>query len=135
MDNRELLLKYIKSLKRKKILTKFIAYIFNYDNFNDYNYIFRIFKKNNQIIMDIYDNISINRFNRYIFEYNNNTKSNIIIKDNVYVTYINIKNLENSDNKLYKLAYIFKLNKKEMLEYAKTFLKEEYIEVLKTIIK
>ena len=57
MNNQELLIKYIHILQRKKLLTKFISYIFDYHNLHDYNYMFRIKKENNNIQIDIYDNI------------------------------------------------------------------------------
>lgn len=136
MNKKVLLAKYIRSLKRRKLLTQFIAFIFDYEDFHDYNYIFRISEEKSRVIIDIYDNISNNRFNRYIFNYQKNyIKTNIIKVNNIYVTYINVNSIKNTDKKLYKLAYLFKLDKKEMLKYANTFLKKEYVEVLKDIIK
>ena len=136
MNKKVLLAKYIRSLKRRKLLTQFIAFIFDYEDFHDYNYIFRISEEKSRVIIDIYDNISNNRFNRYIFNYQKNyIKTNIIKVNNIYVTYINVNSIKKTDKKLYKLAYLFKLDKKEMLKYANTFLKKEYVEVLKDIIK
>lgn len=137
MNKKELMAKYIRKIKRKKELTSFIAYMFDYNDFHDYNYIFRMVEEKNRVIIDIYDNISSNRFNRYIFNFNRSNLNTKVIKEkNIFVTYINIPNLkDNINNKLYKLAYLFKLNKKEMIEYADTFLDKKYIDILIDIIK
>ena len=136
MSNKEYLKRFIESIQSNKRLTSFIKNIFDYDNFNDYNYIFRLTEDDNSVIIDIYDNISDNRFNRYIFDFNNEMSNvDIIQEGNVFVTKIPIKNASDSDNKLYKLAYLFKLDKSKMLEYSKTFLNDEFRTILKDIIK
>ena len=127
---------FIRLIKKEKELTNFIAFICNYKDFNDYNYIFRLLEKEDRVVIDIYDNISNNRFNRYIFSFsNNNLKTKVIKENNVFITYINVNTLKEGNNNLYKLAYMFKLNKKEMIIYASTFLESKYIEILKRIIK
>ena len=136
MNSQILFIKYINKIKKKKLLTQFIANIFDYHNITENNYIFRIKKENNYIIMDIYDNISKNKLNKYIFDYsksNNNIKKTK--KDGIYITHIYMQNIKNSNIKLYKLAYLFTLNKKDMIEYAKTFLDNELVNILKGIIK
>lgn len=136
MNKKKLLAKFIRLIKNEKELTNFIAFIFNYKDFNDYNYIFRLLEKEDRVVIDIYDNISNNRFNRYIFSFsNNNLKTKVIKENNVFITYINVNALKEGNNNLYKLAYMFKLNKKEMIIYASTFLESKYIEILKRIIK
>lgn len=136
MNKKKLLAKFIRLIKKEKELTNFIAFIYNYKDFNDYNYIFRLLEKEDRVVIDIYDNISNNRFNRYIFSFsNNNLKTKVIKENNVFITYINVNTIKERNNNLYKLAYMFKLNKKEMIIYASTFLESKYIEILKRIIK
>lgn len=136
MNKKVLFARYIRLIKRERELTNFIAYIFCYNDFYDYNYIFRLSEKKDRVVIDIYDNISDNRFNRYVFIFNNCSLNNKVIEENnVFITYININNLKDGDNKLYKLAYLFKLDKIEMIKYANTFLEYKYIELLKRIIK
>jgi protein associated with RNAse G/E len=82
MNKRDMLFTFIKTIEKKKLLTKFIINIFDYQNFHDYNYLFRIVKEEDNIIIDIYDNISANRFNRYIFDYSlNDNKTKVIESD------------------------------------------------------
>ena len=132
MNREDIMYQFLKIIERKKRLTLLIINIFDYQNFTDYNYISRIIKVKKEVIIDIYDNISINRFNRYIFNFSHekyNIKKNE--ENNVYITSICIENIENSNNKLIKLAYLFKnLN----IDYAKTFLDQELIDILKKII-
>ena len=136
MNKEETMYNFINKIQSRRLLTNFIAYLFDYQNFHDYNYIFRLSKENKNIIIDIYDNISNNRFNRYIFsfssgEYSYKTKE----VGNVFITKIYINNIEDDNTKLHKLAYLFKLDKTKMLEYAKTFLDKIYINILNDIIK
>lgn len=132
MNKQTLMYKFIKTIEREKKLTLLIINLFDYQNFFDYNYISRIIKTKHEIIIDIYDNISINRFNRYIFNF---SPSKYTIKkkeeNNVFITSIWVENVKDSQDKLLKLAYLFKtLNK----EYAKTFLDREIINILNKII-
>lgn len=136
MNKKDLLYIFIKKIENRKLLTNFIKNIFDYENFHDYNYLFRIIKNDSQIIIDIYDNVSDNRFNRYIFNYGRSNYDIHIIKEgNVFVTYINVLRIGESDNKLYKLAYLFKLDKNKISEYANTFLDKEFVDILDEIIK
>ena len=132
MNNQNITYKFIKTIEREKKLTLLITNIFNYQKFNDYNYISRIIKTQNEIIIDIYDNISINRFNRYIFNF---SPSKYIIKkkeeNNVFITSIWIENVKDNKDKLLKLAYLFKTLD---LEYAKTFLHNDIINILNKIL-
>lgn len=131
-----MLYKFIKRIERSKLLTLFIQNIFDYDNLYDYNYIFRINKEGDNLVIDIYDNVSVNRFNRYIFNYDNKVINNDNSCDNnVFITYINVNNMKDSNNKLYKLAYLFKLEDDNMIAYANTFLDQKIVTILKTIIK
>ena len=56
MNKKDILYTFIKTIEKKQLLTKFIKNIFDYENFNDYNYLFRITENSNQVIIDIYDN-------------------------------------------------------------------------------
>lgn len=126
---------YIKNIKDRGLLTEFIAKLFDYREFYDYNYIFRLSNSDNEVIIDIYDNISKHRFNRYIFsfikgEYEHKTKE----ENNVFITKIYIDKINDSEVKLYKLAYLFKLDTSKMEVYAKTFLDDKYVKILTEII-
>ena len=136
MNKRDMLYRFIKRIERSKLLTLFIQNIFDYDNLYDYNYIFRINKEGDNLVIDIYDNVSVNRFNRYIFNYDNKVINNDNSCDNnVFITYINVNNMKDSNNKLYKLAYLFKLEDDKIITYANTFLDQKIVTILKTIIK
>ena len=127
---------FIKEIQRRGVLTEFIAYLFDYHDFHDYNYIFRIAQGNKEIIIDIYDNISSNRFNRYIFSFTNGEYPSKTKKiGNVFTTKIYINNIKDDNIKLHKLAYLFNLDKNSMIAYAKSFLPDIYITILNKIIK
>ena len=136
MNKKDILYTFIKTIEKKQLLTKFIKNIFDYENFNDYNYLFIITENINQVIIDIYDNISDNRFNRYIFNFSRSNYDTRVIKEgNVFVTYINVLRIGDSNNKLYKLAYLTKLDRNKMSAYASTFLDKEFVAILISIIK
>ena len=136
MNKKDIIFRFIKELEKRNLLTKFIANIFDYNNFHDYNYLFRIINDNNKTIIDIYDNISDNRFNRYIFDFEiNNNETKVIEEGNVFITYINVLKQADSTNKLYKLAYLTKLDKHQIIKYASTFLNKELVDILADIIK
>ena len=135
MCNKDLMYKFIKTIELNGRLTNFIINIFDYKNFHDYNYIYRFISDKDKLIMDIYDNISINRFNRYIFNFDDD---NFIIKkreeNNVFITNICVKNVINNENKLLKLAYLFGLSDDDKIVYARTFLDDEFVIILNKII-
>ena len=80
---------FIKEIENSKLVTLFIKNLFGYEELNDYNYLFRMNEEYNKIIIDIYDNISDNRFNRYIFSFDDGEYDIKVIEDNnVFVTYI-----------------------------------------------
>ena len=136
MSKKELLESFIKTIQERNKLTDFIKLIFDYNNLQDYNYIFRLSMNNNEVIIDIYDNISDNRFNRYIFSYDKGKYETKVVSDNnVFKTYIDVLNLSNPSNKLYKLGYMTILDKEKIIDYGNTFLSKEYIDILKEIIK
>ncbi len=132
MNKKNMLYAFIKRIERHKLLTLFIKNIFDYDVLYDYNYIFRIIMEDEMVIIDIYDNVSRHRFNRYIFDFDNKIKDiSCMNRNNVFLTYININHVIDSDNKLYKLAYLFSLDSDKMVDYATTFLDNKLVEILK----
>jgi hypothetical protein len=127
---------FINKINDRKLLTKFIINIFDYEGLQDHNYIFRMIDGNNEVIIDIYDNVSDNRFNRYIFSFiDNDYVFKVLEEGNVFVNYISVLNMVDSNNKLEKLAYLFKLDEDEMLDYANTFLNKIFVDILEEIIK
>ena len=122
---------FLKKIINKKLLTKFLINIFDYTGLEDYNYISRLSSNKDAIILDIYDNVTVNRFNRYCFNFNK--KSSTVFNEeynNVFVTNIAVLNTIDDNNNLIKLAYLFKLSKKDRIEYANTFLDKEFINLL-----
>lgn len=135
MSKKDIMVGFIEEIERKQLLTLFIGNLFDYDNFFDYNYLFRMTNEKNRIIIDIYDNVSDNRFNRYIFSFVKGKCDYKVIEDkNVFVNYINILNLSDSNNKLLKLGYLFKIRKNKMIGYAKTFLTDEIVKCLEEVL-
>ena len=132
MNKLETMYTFINQLEKKNKLTLLIINLFDYKDFHDYNYIPRLIKTETEVILDIYDNVSINRFNRYIFNF---SPSPYTIKkkeeNNVFITSIWIENVTNNHNKLLKFAYLFKTLDSE---YAKTFLDLELVNILSSII-
>lgn len=136
MNRRRMMGLYLKKLERSKLLTRFIALLFDYKDFHDYNYLYRMVEENKRIIIDIYDNISSNRFNRYIISFKENDKGyNIQEMDNVFVTYINVFKIENADSMLLKFCYLFTLELDKMVEYAKGFLDLDMVLCLEEMLK
>ena len=127
---------FINKIYDRKLMTKFIINIFDYEGLQDYNYIFRMIDVNNEVIIDIYDNVSDNRFNRYIFSFmDNDYVFKVLEEGNVFVYYISLLNVVDGNNKLLKLAYLFKLDENKMLDYANTFLCKIFVDILEEIIK
>ena len=118
------------------ILTLFIKSIFDYEEFYDYSYLFRMKEEGNTEIIDIYDNVSDNRFNRYMFIYDKGEYYISVIDEcNGFVSYIYVYNVVDSKDKLLKLAYLFNLDNDLMVEYAKSFLPDKIIQILIKVIK
>lgn len=138
MNKRVLMKEFIETIDRRKLMTQFIKNMFNYQELYDYNYLFRIKEKGNMIVIDIYDNVSNNRFNRYIYRFSpGKYMIKIEERDNVFVNYINIMNIDkdNYENNIIKLGYLFKLKKNKMIEYAHKFLSDEVVDILSEILK
>lgn len=135
MNKKVIMGRFIEKIEDRKLTTLFIKELFDYDNFNDYNYLFRKKDDNKRVIIDIYDNVSSNRFNRYIFSFTKGDYDFKLVEDkNVFVSYINILNLYDSDNKLLKLGYLFRIRKNKMIDYAKTFLTDEIVKCLEEVL-
>ena len=131
MNKRVLMKEFIETIDRRKLMTQFIKNMFNYQELYDYNYLFRIKEKGNMIVIDIYDNVSNNRFNRYIYRFSpGKYMIKIEEKDNV----MNIDK-DNYENNIIKLGYLIKLKKNKMIEYAHKFLSDEVVDILSEILK
>lgn len=138
MNKKVLMKEFIETIDRRKLMTQFIKNMFNYQELYDYNYLFRIKEEGNMIVIDIYDNVSNNRFNRYIYCFSpGKYMIKIEERDNVFVNYINIMNIDkdNYENNIIKLGYLFKLKKNKMIEYAHKFLSDEVVDILSEILK
>ena len=131
MNKGDMFYHFIKRIEYNKLLTLLIKNLFDYNDITDYNYLFRITKDNQTVIIDIYDNISDNRFNRYIFNFGKKINKTKYHKDNVFVTYINVLDIKKCHSKLDKLGYLFCLDRNMMIEYARTFLDEKIVLLLK----
>lgn len=136
MNKKNIMWEFINVINNRNLMTKFIKNIFGYKNFYDYNYLFRMIDNNDEIIIDIYDNVSDNRFNRYIFSFKDKEyEFRMIEEGNVFVSYISVLNIVCCDNNLLKLAYLFKIDKILMVDYAKNFLDNVFVEILECILK
>ena len=135
MDKMDVMIRFFKMIEGSNLMTVFIKNIFGYEDINDYNYMFRMFDDGGKIIIDIYDNFTINRFNRYVFNF---LDCDYVVleqkEDFVFVKFMSVLNINDGDDNLYKLAYLFNLDNDRMLEYANTFLDIKFIDILKKII-
>ncbi len=128
---------FINTIQNNKLLTKFLVNIFDYEDFYDFNYFFRVINNDFEIIIDLYDNVSENRFNRYVFNFSNDNNYLILenMEDGIFVKYINVLNLADNNDKLLKFGYLFKMDVSKMIMYASSFLDKEFVLILKEIIK
>lgn len=135
MNQKVLMKDFITLIEKSNLMTLFISNMFDYQNLQSYNYLFRMKEERNSLILDIYDNISNHRFNRYIFSWQAGEYDIKVTEDNnVFVTYIHIKNVTNdNNNKLLKFAHLFNIEEDEMIEYANTFLDPSLVKILKQI--
>lgn len=136
MNKKNMMRDFINEINNRKMMTKFIKNIFNYIEINDYNYLFRMIDGDSEVIIDIYDNVSEHRFNRYIFSFvNEDYDVKIIEERNVFVNYICVRNVRDTDDKLLKLAYLFRVDDSVMIEYARSFLDDIFVDILIDIKK
>lgn len=138
MTNSELMYNFILKIYNDGLTTKFLKQIFDYRNISEINYIFRVSLKEKIVVVDVFDNISRNRFNRYFFEFKRDKKYYIVDEhNNVFTTRIKVFSLSKKhvlDSNLLKLAYLFKQCPSKIVEYAKTFLSDELVNVLISVI-
>ena len=134
MRSKKLLSKFNNEITNNNLLTDFFNDIFEYRYLKEYNYIYRYTEEKDKIIIDIYDNISNNRFNRYIFLFNSNLDNRVEEDNNVFITYINTNKPPKDNSNISKLAYLITLDNNQ-IEYAKTFLDQKYLDILTKIIK
>lgn len=133
---KQIMYDFINEVVNNNLTTKMLLEIFGYSDLKDYNYIFRVSCDDNSVIVDIYDNVSINRFNRFCFSFNILFDNfNRVENENVFVTYISVYNINNLSNNIFRFAYLFSLDVGNMLEYANTFLDKSFISLLENIIK
>ena len=136
MNKKTLMRDFINRVSEGKLMTQFIINIFGYENLHDYNYLFRMIDTDSEVIIDIYDNISDNRFNRYIFSFASHEYDVKVLQEgNVFVNYISVLQVVALDNNLLKLSYLFKIEVDDMLDFARTFLDDVFLEVLIDILK
>ena len=135
MNKKQLMSKFIKEIEKNNLLTLFIKEIFDYKSLEDYNYIFRMIEEKNTIIIDIYDNVDGNHFNRYIFNFSKKDfEYKSIEKNNIVINYINICNITNQKNNLLKFSYLFKTTKNKIYPYAKSFMSAKLLVCLQNIL-
>lgn len=131
MNKKDLFIKYIKSIIKRKKLTLLVNNIFDKKIIDDNSYLFRLINNKNQVIIDIHDNVSTNRFNRYIFDFGNTNKEyETKVIDGVYITYIGINNIKTYHNNIQKFASLFNRHNKNILSEAKIFMDNELIDIL-----
>jgi hypothetical protein len=136
MCGKEIMAAYLRSLNNKNKLIKLLKIFFGYKDIKKDNYLVRLYEDDDRVVMDIYDNINDNRFNRYIFDFKNTL--GIIVREyrtNVYITEIYIRTINKTNKLILKFAYIFKLKDEEMNGYAKNILPKELLTPLLDIIK
>lgn len=128
---------FLELILKKGLLTDFLNDIFEYKNFKDYNYIYRLGSDKESIIIDVYDNASVNRFNRYIYSFVDNDEYDYMVEvhDNVYVHYYNVFRLGDKLDKRMMFGYLFTLPYEEMIEYARGFMNTKYLECLEIVLK
>lgn len=136
-NKKKIMKEFLELILKKNLLTKFLNDIFEYNSFKDYNYIYRLGSDEESIVIDIYDNVSINRFNRYIYSFmcNNDYDYVVEVHNNVYVHYYNVFRLGGKLDKRMMFGYLFTLSYDKMVEYAREFMDTEYLECLEIVLK
>lgn len=136
-NKKKIMKEFLELILKKNLLTKFLNDIFEYNSFKDYNYIYRLGSDEESIVIDIYDNVSINRFNRYIYSFMSNNDYDYVVEihNNVYVHYYNVFRLGGKLDKRMMFGYLFTLSYDKMVEYAREFMDTEYLECLEMVLK
>jgi hypothetical protein len=136
VNKKDMMYKFIKSIEKENLLTKFLINVFEYDELRDYNYIFRMIDKDNQIVIDIYDNVSLNKYNRYIYDFGIDNYHILDFEEgDVFVKRINILNAVDLDINHLKFAYLFNIDDEFFECYASDFLDSELVKILNDIRK
>lgn len=136
MNKKGIMKLFFERINERNLMTLFIRTLFDYKNLHDYNYLFRLKEEKNKIIIDVYDNVSSNRFNRYIFIFSvGKYDIKIIEESNVFVNYIYILNISNPQSNLLKFAYLFNIDEDMMIKYASSFLPDSIVEILIEILE
>jgi len=138
MTNAKLMYSFILEVDNQGKTTEFLKQLFCYKELCDVNYIFRVSLNGKTVVMDVFDNISENRFNRYFFQFKK-AKPNYLVNElnNIFVTTINVLSLNKTiffENNLLKFAYLFKCRSSMTVNYAKTFLSDELTNILIAVI-
>lgn len=138
MTNLELMYNFILKIYDDGLTTEFLKQIFNYQNISEINYIFRVSLKKKMVVIDVFDNISRNRFNRYFFEFKRGKRYYVVDEhSNVFTTKIKVLSLSKKqtlESNLLKLAYLFKQRPSKIVGYSQTFLSDELVNVLINVI-
>lgn len=143
MDRKEIFRQILIKLMEKGLLNDFISIVFDY-NLEENDFIYAQYKLvNKEIILEIFDNNIVNRFNVYVFvekskekyiENNKeqNTSITYLYLDNCYKEYKKDKNVSN----LIKLAASFRVkSEKEFRELIKGIFAKEIEKIIFDEIK
>lgn len=120
MDKKEIFRQVLIKLMENGLLNEFISIVFDYD-LEENDFIYAQYKLvNKEIVLEIFDNNKVNRFNVYVFvenskdkyiEKNNdeNTSITYLYLDNCYKKYKEEKNVSN----IIKLASVFRVKSEQ----------------------
>ena len=120
MDRKEVFRQVLIKLMENGLLNEFISIVFDYD-LEENDFIYAQYKLvNKEIVLEIFDNNKVNRFNVYVFvenskdkyiEKNNdeNTSITYLYLDNCYKKYKEEKNVSN----IIKLASVFRVKSEQ----------------------
>lgn len=131
VNKKDMMYKFIQLTEKNNLLTQFLINVFGYIEIYNYNYIFRVIDKEEQIVIDIYDNVSLNKFNRYVYDFSLESVNIMDYKDgDVYVKKISVLNSCDTDINYLKFAYLFKISVENMESYALNFMNFELVKIL-----
>lgn len=120
---------FVLNVKRRKLLSKLVCLLCGNANFRDYNYIFRMKRENNKIIIDICENVTDVRFHRFIYCFSYGIhKDEFIDSVNVKTIYV-LNNSVILDNSV-MFGVLFSYDKEHMLLYGKKILRSELYDIL-----
>ena len=120
MDKKEIFRQVLIKLMENGLLNEFISIVFDYD-LEENDFIYAQYKLvNKEIVLEIFDNNKVNRFNVYVFVENSkdkyidknndeNTSITYLYLDNCYKKYKDKKNVSN----IIKLASVFRVKSEQ----------------------